>query len=118
MASPSMLELSSPALDQWRAEGGQRLTYSEVGWCGAAVAIVAHASIHFFSVALPPLERLLALFGPPERLAFGLTQGANPLATWLLLLLAVGAWGSLIGVAVLSAVHEATDVVRRVRRRT
>jgi hypothetical protein len=117
-STPSKLELSSPALDQWRNERGERLTYSEVAWCGAAVAIVAHASIHFFSVALPSLEGLLTLFAPPERLAFGLTEGGNPLGTWMLLLIAVGAWGSLIGVALLSAVHEATDIVRRLLRRS
>ena len=90
MASPAY-RLSSEALDQWRPNG-DRLSYNDVGWSGAAVGIVMHASLHFFSVAIPSLERGLALFGPPERLAFGLTDGFNPLATWLSLLLAVAAW--------------------------
>ena len=118
MASPpASFELSSPALDQWRAEKGERLTYSEVGWVGAATALIAHATLHFFSVALPALDRLLVVFGPPERLAFGITSEVNPLATWLLLILAVAAWGALIGAALLSAVHEATDLVRRALHR-
>ena len=111
------LPLSSDALDQWRAERGERLTYSEVGWVGASVAIVAHATIHFFSVAIIALDRLLVVFGPAERFAFALTEGSAPIARWLLLLLSVGVWGALIAVALLSAVHEATDAVRRFVRR-
>jgi hypothetical protein len=119
MASPSStFPVSSPALDQWRGEAGERLTYSEVAWTGAATALIAHATLHFFSVALPALDRLLVVFVPPEQLAFGLTRGVNPLATWLLLILAVAAWGAFIGVALLSAVHEATDIVRRMLRRS
>ena len=118
MASPSStFPVSSPALDQWRAEAGERLTYSEVAWTGAAVALITHATVHFFSVAIPALERLLIVFGPPEQLAFGITREINPLATWLLLILAVATWGALIGVALLSAVHEATDGVRRMLHR-
>jgi hypothetical protein len=118
MASPPAgFEISSPALDQWRPLG-DRLSYSDVGWCGAALGIVMHASLHFFSVAIPSLERLLAVFGPPERLAYGLTEGFNPLATWMLLLVAVAAWGALSGVAILALVHEATDLIRRALGRT
>lgn len=112
MASPSTsFPLSSPPLDQWRPEG-DRLSYKDVGWSGAAVGIVIHAALHFFSVAIPALERLLVVFGPPERLAFGLTEGFNPLATWMLLLLTVAAWGAFSGVAWLAAVHVVTDAVR------
>ena len=111
MASPTF-ELSSDALDQWRPNG-DRLSYGDVAWSGAAVAIVMHATLHFFSVAIPALERFLVLFGPPEQLAFGLTANVNPLATWMLLLLSIGVWGSLAGIALLAAVHEVTDLVKR-----
>ena len=114
MASPAF-RLSSDALDQWRPEG-DRLSFKDVGWSGAALGIVMHASVHFFSVAIPALERLLVVFGPPERLAYGLTEGMNPLATWMILLLAVAAWGAFAGVAILALVHEATDLVRRAFR--
>jgi hypothetical protein len=99
-------------LDQWRPEG-DRLSFKDVGWCGAALGIVMHASLHFFSVAIPSLERLLAVFGPPERLAFGLTEGLNPIATWMILLVSVAVWGALVGVAFLALVHETTDLIRR-----
>lgn len=110
-----MIPLSSDALDQWRPEG-DRISIKDAGWCGAALGIVVHAALHFFSVAIPSLERGLAVFGPPERLAFGLTDGLNPLATWMLLLLSVAVWGALGAVAILALVHEATDAVRRVVR--
>lgn len=112
MASPAY-HLSSDVLDQWRPDG-DRLSYKDVGWSGAAVGIVVHAALHFFSVAMPSLERLLLVFGPPERLAFGLTDGFNPLATWMVLLLAVAAWGAFSGIALLAAVHVATDGIRAV----
>lgn len=112
MASPPY-RLSSDVLDQWRPDG-DRLSYKDVGWSGAAVGIVMHAALHFFSVAITSLEPLLVVFGPPERLAFGLTEGFNPLATWMLLLLAVAAWGAFSGIALLAAVHLATDAVRAV----
>lgn len=111
MASPPAFSLSSPALDQWRPNG-DRLSYKDVGWSGAAVGIVIHAALHFFSVAMPALERLLVVFGPPERVAYGLTEGFNPLATWMLLLLAVAAWGAFSGIALLAAVHLVTDAAR------
>lgn len=116
MTSPSSgVSMSSPdVLEQWRAGGGEHLTYSEVAWTGTACALILHASLHFFSAALTGLERFLVLFAPAERLALGLTDGFNPLGTWLLLLLAVGAWGALIGVAVLAAFREAAALVRRV----
>ena len=114
MASP-VIPLSSDALDQWRPEG-DRISIKDAGWCGAALGIVMHASLHFFSVAIPALEYGLAVFGPPERLAFGLTDGLNPLATWMVLLLCVAAWGAVGGIAILAFVHEATDLVRRVVR--
>lgn len=114
MPSPSSgLTVQPTVLEQWRAAGGERLTYSEVAWTGTAVALILHASLHFFSVVLHGLERFLVLFAPAERLAFGLTEGANPIATWLLLLLSVGVWGALVGVAVLAAVHLVTDLFRR-----
>lgn len=112
MASPTY-PLSSDVLDQWRPNG-DRLSYNDVGWSGAAVGVVLHAALHFFSVAIPSLERLLVVFGPPERLAFGLTEGFNPLATWFLLLLSVAAWGAFSGIAILAAVHVTTDLVRAV----
>ena len=116
MTSPSSgLELSSSdVLEQWRAGGGEHLTYSEVAWTGAACGLTMHASLHFFSAALTGLERFLVLFAPAERLALGLTDGVNPLGTWLLLMLAVGVWGALIGVAVLATVREVFGLVRRV----
>ena len=114
MASP-VIPISSDALDQWRPEG-DRISIKDAGWSGAALAVVLHASLHFFSVAIPSLEHLLAVFGPPEHLAFGLTRNLDPLATWMLLLLFVAAWGALSGVAILAFVHEATDLVRRVLR--
>ncbi|HYZ93446.1 MAG TPA: hypothetical protein VFA34_13815 [Actinomycetota bacterium] len=113
MASPSSgLTVQPTVLEQWRAAGGERLTYSEVAWTGTAVALIVHASLHFFSVAISGLSRLLVLFAPAERLAFGVTEGGNPLATWMFLLLAVAVWGALIGVAALAAVHLITDLVR------
>jgi hypothetical protein len=111
------LPLSSDALDQWRAERGERLTYSEVAWVGASTAIVAHATLHFFSVVIVGLDRLLFAFAPAERFAFALTEGSTPLARWLLLIVSVGVWGALIGIALLSLVHELTDGVRRLLRR-
>ncbi len=115
MASPSVSTgVAQPSvLQQWRAGGGERLTYSEVAWSGASVALVLHAALHFFSVAIAELERFLFVFGPAERLALGIAEGGNPIGTWLLLLLSVGAWGALIGVVLLAWVHVATDVVRR-----
>jgi hypothetical protein len=116
MASPATdFPVSSDALEQWRAAGGERLTYSEVAWAGAATSIVAHACLHFFSVAISQLERLLIVFAPAEAFAFGLTEGSAPIARYLLLLLTVGVWGALIGIALLSAAHELTDVFRRRR---
>jgi hypothetical protein len=115
MASPAY-RLSSEALDQWRPNG-DRLSYKDVGWCGAALGVVMHASLHFFSVAIPSLERFLVVFGPPERLAFGLTDGLNPLGTWLLLLVSVAAWGAFAGIALLALVHETTDLVRHLLHR-
>ena len=114
MASPtsSGLTVQPTVLEQWRAAGGERLTYSEVAWIGTSAALILHASLHFFSVAINGLERFLVLFAPAEQLAFGLTKGGNPIATWLLLLVAVGVWGALIGVALLAAVHLVTDLVR------
>jgi hypothetical protein len=114
MASP-VVPVSSDALDQWRPDG-DRLSFKDVAWSGGALAIVMHASLHFFSVAIPSLEHLLAVFGPPEHLAYGLTRNLDPLATWMVMLLAVAAWGALSGVAILAFVHEATDLVRRVLR--
>ena len=114
MASP-VVPLSSEALDQWRPEG-DRISIKDAGWCGAALGIVMHAALSFISVAIPSLERLLAVFGPPDRLAHGLTAGLDPLATWMLLLICVAVWGALVGVALLASVHEATDLVRRALR--
>jgi hypothetical protein len=118
MPSPSeSFPISHPVLELWRAEGGQRLTYSEIAWVGAAAAMVGHASLHFFSAAIYGLERFLVLFAPPERLAFGLTDGADPMATWIVLLAAVAVWGALAGVTLLASVHGGTDLVRRLFRR-
>jgi hypothetical protein len=118
MPSPSeSFPISHPVLELWRAEGGQRLTYSEIAWVGAATAMVGHASLHFFSAAIYGLERFLVLFAPPERLALGLTEGGDPLATWLVLLAAVGVWGAMGGVTLLAVVHGATDLARRWLRR-
>jgi hypothetical protein len=111
--SPTMLAASSPVFEQWRAEGGERMTYSEIGWTGAATALVLHASLHFFSAAILALDRFLVVFAPPERLAFGLTAGANPVVTFLLLLLSVAAWGAIIGAAMLATVHHLSSLLRR-----
>jgi hypothetical protein len=113
MASPPAgFQISSPALDQWRPNG-DRLSYSDAAWMGVATAIVMHAALHFFSVAIPSLESLLIVFGPPERFAFALSSGTNAIARWLLLLLSVAAWGGFIGLGLLVVVHEVTDVFRR-----
>jgi hypothetical protein len=118
MPSPSeSFPVSHPVLELWRAEGGQRLTYSEIAWVGAATAMVGHASLHFFSAAIYGLERLLVVFAPPERFAFGLTEGGDPIATWIVLLTAVGVWGAIVGVTLLATAHGATDFVRRLLRR-
>lgn len=113
MASPSSPPVSPTVLEQWRAAGGEHLTFSEVAWTGAATALIMHASIHFFSVALGGLERLLVLFAPAERLAFAVTEGAHPIGTWLLLLASVATWGALAGVVLLAAVREIVGIVRR-----
>jgi hypothetical protein len=105
--------LSSDALDQWRPNG-DRISYKDAGWSGAAVGVVMHAALHFFSVALPVLDRAVAIFGPAERLAYGLTAGFDPLATWFVLLLSVSAWGAFTGIALLATVHVATDIVRAI----
>ncbi len=118
MASPpASFDISSPALDQWRPEG-DRVSFKDAGWCGAALGIVMHASLHFFSVAIPSLERLLAVFGPPERLAYGVTEGMNPLATWMVLLVTVATWSALAGIALLALIHEVTDALRSALRQT
>ncbi len=104
-------------MELWRAARGERITYSEIAWVGASTALVAHASLHFFSAAIYGLERFLVLFRPPESLAFVLIDGAAPIATWLLLLVFIGVWGALIGVALLTFVHEVTGAARRLARR-
>ena len=113
-SSPPDFSLSPSVLEQWRSGGGEHLTYSEVAWTGAACALIMHASLHFFAAALGGLDRFLVVFAPAERLAFGLTEGSNPLGTWLLLLVAVGVWGALIGVAILAAGREVVSLVRRI----
>jgi hypothetical protein len=112
VASPAPSS-SSPVFRQWRAAGGEHLTFSEVGWTGAAAALTMHAALHFFSVAVAGLERLLVLFAPAERLAFALTGGAHPMGRWLLLLAAVAVWGALGGIVLLSAAREIAAVARR-----
>ena len=121
MASPQAgftLEQPSPhVMELWRAARGERVTYSEIAWIGASSALVTHASLHFFSTAIYGLERFLVLFRPPESLAFALTDGANPIATWLVLLAFIGVWGALIGVVLLTFVHEVTSAARRLAQR-
>jgi hypothetical protein len=114
---PVGYRVSSDALEQWRAEGGERLTYSEVAWVGASVAVVLHASLSFFSVVIAELEAFLVVFAPAQRFAFALTEGLEPLARWLALLCTLSVWGALVAVASLAAVHEVTDLVRRLIRR-
>lgn len=114
MASPPAVGVSTPVFEQWREAGGEHLTYTEVAWTGAATALIMHASLHFFSVALGSLERFLVLFAPAERLAFALTENAHPIGTWLLLLASVAVWGALVGVVLLAAVREVVWLVRRV----
>jgi hypothetical protein len=111
MASPA-IPVSSPALDQWRPQG-DRLSYSDAAWCGAAFGVVMHASLHFFSVAIPVLERFLVVFAPAELFAFALTRNADPIATWLLLLASQALFWALVGVLMLAAVREAVELVRR-----
>jgi hypothetical protein len=114
MASPTPgFPISSDALEQWRAAGGERLTYSEVGWTGTAVALVAHATLHFFSVVISALDPLLAAFALPEHFAFALTKSSAPIARWLVLEFSVAAFGALVGIGLLALVHEATDLARR-----
>jgi hypothetical protein len=119
MASPQAgFTVEQPsAMELWRAARGERVTYSEIAWIGASTALVAHASLHFFSAAIYGLERFLVLFGPPESLAFAVTDGANPIATWFVLLALIGVWGVLIGVALLTFVHEITNAARRLAHR-
>ncbi len=105
------------AMELWRAARGERVTYSEIAWIGASTALVAHASLHFFSAAIYGLERFLVLFRPPESLAFALTDGGAPIATWLVLLVLIGVWGAFIGVALLTFVHEVTSAARRLAHR-
>jgi hypothetical protein len=108
----SEFPISSDALEQWRNGGGERLTYSEVGWIGASVSVVMHATLSFFSVVIADLERLLVVFAPAQRFAFELTEGSEPLARWLALLFTLAIWGALIAVSLLATVHELTDAVR------
>jgi len=119
MASPQAgFTIEQPsAMELWRAARGERVTYSEISWIGASTALVAHASLHFFSAAIYGLERFLVVFGPPESLAFALTDGASPIATWFLLLAFIGVWGAVIGVVLLTIVHEVTSAARRLAHR-
>ena len=79
MASPQAgFTVEQPsAMELWRAARGEHVTYSEIAWVGASTALVAHASLHFFSAAIYGLERFLVLFRPPESLAFALTDGCE-----------------------------------------
>jgi hypothetical protein len=72
-----------------------------------------HAALNFFSVAIPVLERLLVVFAPAERFAFALTRDADPIATWLVLLASQAIFWALVGVAILAAVREVVELIRR-----
>jgi hypothetical protein len=104
---------SSPALDQWRPTG-ERLTYKDVAWTGAGAGVVMHATLNFFSVAIPALERFLVLFAPAQRFAFAVTRDSFPLATWLVLILSEAVFWALVGVALLALWREVAALVRRV----
>lgn len=103
---------ATPALEQWRPQG-DRLSWSDAGWSGAAWGLSMYASLNFFSVAIPSLERLLVLFAPAERFAHALTQDALPLATFIILLASQAVFWALVGVALLAAVREVAWLVRR-----
>lgn len=103
---------TTPPLEQWRPQG-DRLSWSDAAWSGAAWGLAMYVSLHFFSVAIPSLERLLVLFAPAERFAQVLTQNALPLATFILLLASQAAFWALVGVAILAAFREIAWLVRR-----
>ena len=103
---------TTPPLEQWRPQG-DRLSWSDAAWSGAAWGLAMYASLHFFSVAIPSLERLLFLFTPAERFAHALTQNALPLATFIVLLASQAVFWALVGVALLAAVREVVWLVRR-----
>ena len=103
---------TTPPLEQWRPQG-DRLSWSDAAWSGAAWGLSMYASLHFFSVAIPALERLLFVFAPAERFAHALTQDALPLATFIVLLGSQAVFWALVGVALLAAVREVVWLVRR-----
>ena len=105
---------ASEVFDQWRPNG-DRISYKDAAWSGASLGIVLHATLHFFSIAIPSLDRFLFLFGPPERFASAIAH-ANPLATWLSLMILLAMWGCLAGVVLLALVHGLTDLVRSALR--
>lgn len=116
MPSPtSRLMSSTPASDLWRPTG-DRLTYADVGWTGAAWGVAMHATLSFFSVAMPTLRPLVALFAPAERFAFAITEQAAPMARWLVLITVQAVFWALVGIAALAAWREIEALVRKPRR--
>lgn len=115
MASGAPIRPSSPGMDTWRPQG-DTITYGDAAWAGAAWGLAGHATLHFFAIPLPSLEPLLVVFAPAERLAFGLTQNATPLARWFVLLVSVALFWSLVGVGVRAAAHEIGATIRERRQ--
>lgn len=101
-------------MEAWRPDG-DRLRYADAGWAGAAWGVAMHATLSLFSVAMPSLRPLLALFAPAERLALAITDSAAPIARWLCLLTVQGVFWALVGVAVLGLWRELEALVRRPR---
>lgn len=112
MAVGTSFSTTTPPLEQWRPQG-DRLSWSDAAWSGAAWGLSMYAALHFFSVAIPALERFLVLFVPAERFAQALTRDALPLATFIVLMASQAVFWALVGVALLAAVREVVWLVRR-----
>lgn len=113
MAHGTEVRTSHPAMDAWRPQA-ERMTYGDAGWLGAAWGLAGHATIHFFSVPIPWMERLLVLFAPAENLAFGLTRSAAPIGRWALVLVSVAVFWAIAACGILGAWREIERALGRV----
>ncbi len=85
---------------------------SDAAWAGAAWGISLHAIVSFFSAFLDGLEPLLAIFRPPEHLAFAVSAGAPPLARWATLLVFEGVFWALAAVVLVAVARETATALR------
>lgn len=100
----------TPVDQLWRP--GDRMTYGEAAWLGAALGVAFHAMLSFFELWFPGLRAVLVVFVPAERIAYGLAAGGSPYQRWVLLLLSLGTFGALACVALAAASREGAAIVR------